>query len=98
VAGSVRPPLTWGVLELGFELGFNSYLEEVQDIPHLGLAYKLGAMQVLASFAAHEYSLGFLLHYEGWNGGLTYWRKNFENLLGEKDQLQTVYLELGFIL
>ena len=98
VAGSVRPPVGYGELELGLNLRFNSYIEEFKDVPHLGLSYKLGAMQGLASYADREYSLGFLLHYENWNGGLTYWRKKYENLLGEKDQLQTVYLELGFII
>lgn len=98
VAGSVRPPVRFGELELGLDLLFNSYYTDSKDIPRLGTSYKIGAVQALASYGDKEYSLGFLLHYEGWNGGLTYWRKKFENLLGEKDQLQTVYLELGFVI
>lgn len=98
LAGSVRPPLALGELELGLDLFFNSYVEEVKEVPRFGASYKLGAMQALASYADREYSVGFLLHYERWNGGLTYWRKKFENLVGEQDQLQTVYVELGFIL
>jgi len=98
LAGSVRPPVGLGELELGLDLRFNSYVEEFRDVPHLGFSYKLGAMQGLASYSDREYSLGFLLHFEDWNGGLTYWRKKYENLLGEQDQLQTVYLELGFII
>lgn len=98
LAGSVKPPVSWGELELGLDLFFNSYVEESREIPRLGVSYLLGAMQAVGSYADREYSLGFLLHYENWNGGLTYWRKKFENLKGEPDQLQTVYLELGFIL
>lgn len=98
LAGSVQPPIVLGVLELGLDLHFNSYIEEAKDIPHLGFSYKLGVMQALASYADHEYSVGFLLHYEGWNAGLSYWRQRFENIIGEQDQLQTIYFELGFIL
>lgn len=98
LAGSVRPPVILGVLELGLDLRFNSYIEEAKDIPHLGLSYKLGMLQALASYADHENSLGFLMYYKGWNVGLTYWRRKFESFVGERDQLQTVYLELGFIL
>ena len=90
LAGSVRPPVGLGILELGLDLYFNSYVQDSRDIPHLGFSYKLGATQALASYADQQYSLGFLLHFEGWNGGLTYWRKKFQNLLGERDQLQTV--------
>ncbi len=97
-AGSVRPPVAYGELELGLNLRVNSYTEEFKDLPHVGLSYKLGAMQGLASYSDREYSLGFVLHYDDWNGGLTYWRKKYENLLGDQDQLQTVYLELGFII
>lgn len=97
-AGSVRPPVAYGELELGLNLRVNSYTEEFKDLPHVGFSYKLGAMQGLASYSDREYSLGFVLHYDDWNGGLTYWRKKYENLLGEQDQLQTVYLELGFII
>lgn len=96
LAGSIHPPVGLGELELGLDLEFNSYIEEAREVPHLGASYKLGAMQALASYADTEYSLGFLLHYDNWNGGLTYWRKKYINLLGDKDQLQTVYLELGF--
>ncbi|WP_413288506.1 hypothetical protein [Bdellovibrio sp. HCB337] len=98
LAGSVRPPVGMGELELGVDFLFNSYIEEAKEMPRIGASYKLGAMQALASYGAYEYSAGFLLHYDGWNGGLTYWRKKFENLVGEQDQLQTVYLELGFVL
>lgn len=98
LAGSVHPPVGVGDLELGLDLRFNSYIEDYQDIPHFGAAYRLGAMRALASYAKSEYSVGFLLHFESWNGGLTYWRKKYQNLLGEEDQLQTVYLELGFII
>jgi hypothetical protein len=98
LAGSISPPLELGELELGLDLFFNSYVDEAKQIPRLGASYKLGAMQAVASYSVQEYSAGFLLHYDRWNGGLTYWRKKFENLIGEQDQLQTVYLELGFIL
>lgn len=98
LAGSVRPPVGLGELELGLDLLFNSYIEEAKEVPRVGASYKLGAMQAVASYGTYEYSVGFLLHYDGWNGGLTYWRKKFENLIGEQDQLQTVYLELGFVL
>jgi hypothetical protein len=96
VSGSVRPPVTYGDLEFGLDLMFNSYTPNASEIPRLGTSYRLGAMQALASYGDTEYSLGFMLHYDGWNGGLTYWRRKFENLLGERDQMQTVYLELGF--
>jgi hypothetical protein len=109
VAGSVKPPVGFGELELGLDLMFlsatsassssgTSSPREVRDIPRLGASYKLGAMQALGSYGDKEYSAGFLLKYGIWNGGLTYWRKKFENLLGEQDQLQTVYLEFGFVL
>lgn len=98
VAGSVKPPLNLGELELGLDLFFNAYIENAREIPRVGASYKLGAMQALASYGEFEYSAGFLLHYDGWNGGLTYWRKKFENLIGESDQVQTIYLELGFVL
>lgn len=98
LAGSVRPPLGLGELELGLDLLFNSSIEELRDMPRLGMSYKLGAMQALASYASQDYSVGFLLNFDHWNGGLTYWRKNFENRVGERDQLQTVYVEVGFIL
>jgi hypothetical protein len=98
LAGSIKPPVGYGELEFGLDLLFNSYTTNAGDIPRLGTSYKLGALQALGSYGDKEYSLGFLLHYDGWNGGLTYWRRKFENLLGEKDQTQTVYLELGFII
>lgn len=98
LAGSVRPPVRYGELELGLNLRFNSYIEDFKEVPHFGLSYKLGAMRGLASYADREYSLGFMLDFDKWNGGLTYWRKKYENLWGEQDQLQTVYLELGFII
>ncbi|HEY8270104.1 MAG TPA: hypothetical protein VIG33_04400 [Pseudobdellovibrionaceae bacterium] len=97
VAGSVRPPVGLGVFELGLDLHFNSYIAVAKDIPHLGLSYKVGVLQALASYADQEYSLGFLLNYDGWNAGLTYWRRKFENFMGEREQLQTIYLELGFV-
>jgi hypothetical protein len=96
VSGSIRPPVGFGTLAFGLDLLFNSYTTEATDIPRLGASYSLGAMQALGSFGDKEYSVGFLLKYDGWNGGLTYWRKKFVNLLGDQDQLQTVYLELGF--
>ncbi|MGZ3796832.1 MAG: hypothetical protein ACXVB1_10720, partial [Pseudobdellovibrionaceae bacterium] len=98
LAGSVHPPVGLGILELGLDLDFNSYIEEAQDIPHIGFSYKLGILQILASYANQESSLGFLLHYYGWNLGLTYWNKKFENIFGEKDHLQTLFFELGFLL
>jgi hypothetical protein len=98
LAGSLRPPVGYGEFELGVDFRFNSYVEDFKEVPHLGFSYKLGAMQGLASYSDREYSLGFILHFDNWNGGLTYWRKKYENLLGEQDQLQTVYLELGFII
>jgi hypothetical protein len=104
VAGSVKPPVTYGELELGLDLLFTTASSEmdqygkrdIRDIPRFGASYTLGAMQALGSFGNREYSAGFLLNYGIWNAGLTYWRKKFENLLGEQDQLQTVYLEFGF--
>jgi hypothetical protein len=96
VAGSVRPPVGYGELELGLDVLFNEEVSNAGEIPRLGASYRLGAMQALGSYGVDEYSLGFLLHCNGWNGGLTYWRRKFENLRGEKDQTQTVYLQLGF--
>lgn len=98
VAGSVRPPVGLGELELGMDLRFNSRIEEYSDLVHLGLSYRLGVLQALASYAEDEHSLGFVLHYNHWNGGLSYWHKRYENLQGNPDQLRTVYLELGFVL
>lgn len=106
VAGSVKPPVNYGELEFGLDLLFTTANSEtnregkrnIRDIPRLGASYKFGAMQALGSFGDKEYSAGFMLRYGIWNGGLTYWRKKFENLLGEQDQLQTVYLEVGFTL
>lgn len=98
LAGSVRPPVLSGVLELGLDLHFNSYIVEAREIPHLGFSYQLGVFQALASYADQEYAVGFLLNFHGWNAGVTYWHQDFENLAGETDQLQTVYFELGFTL
>jgi hypothetical protein len=106
LAGSVKPPVGFGELELGLDLLFMSQAStapgesprEARDIPHLAASYSLGAMQALGSYGDKDYSAGFLLKYGMWNGGLTYWRKKYETLLGERDQLQTVYLEIGFIL
>jgi hypothetical protein len=96
LSGSIRPPVAYGELEFGLDLLFNSYVTGASDVPRLGTSYTIGAIQALGSYGDKEYSLGFLLHYDNWNGGLTYWRKKFENLVGLQDQLQTVYLEFGF--
>ncbi|RYZ66894.1 MAG: hypothetical protein EOP09_11970 [Proteobacteria bacterium] len=98
LAGSVRPPVAYGDLEFGVDLLFNTYVTDAVDVPRLAGSYKIGAVQALGSYGDKEYSLGFLLNYDGWNGGLSYWRKKFVNLVGERDQLQTVYLEFGFTL
>jgi len=97
LAGSVRPPVGSGELELGLDLRFNNYVEEFKDLPHWGFSYKLGAIQGLASYADREYSLGFLWHLESWHSGLTFWRKKYQNLLGDEDQLQTIYFEWGLL-
>lgn len=97
-AGSVKPPVGFGELELGLDFMFSTYQREARDVPRVGASYKLGAMQALGSYGDKEYSAGFLLKYDIWNGGLTYWRKKYVNLLGEQDQTQTVYLEFGFVL
>ena len=98
LAGSIRPPVGYGELEFGLDLLFNTYVKVATDVPRVGASYKIGAIQALGSYGNQDYSLGFLLDYDGWNGGLTYWNKKFENLLGERDQLQTVYIEFGFTL
>lgn len=109
VAGSVKPPVGLGIVEVGLDLLFTSTPSSTstatstsgserdpRDIPRLGVSYQLGALKALGSYGNNEYSAGFLLNYSIWNGGLTYWRKKFQNLVGEQDQLQTIYLEFGF--
>lgn len=97
-AGSIKPPIELGVLEFGLDFLVNSYVTNLSDVPHLAASYKLGAVQAMASCSDNDYSVGFLLKYQEWNGGLTYWRQKFENLLGEEAEMQTVFLEIGWTL
>ncbi|MBK9321882.1 MAG: hypothetical protein IPM97_02800 [Bdellovibrionaceae bacterium] len=95
-ASSIRPPLGYGELEFGVDFLFSSNAPELKDIAKFGASYRIGAVQTLASIGDSEYSLGFILQYYRWNGGLSYWRQKFKNLLGESDQMQTVYMEIGY--
>ena len=92
---SVKPPVTYGELELGTTFSAQSRYEKWTDLIRLGVSYKLGATQYIASATENQYDLAFLLHYKGVRGGLTYDFRKFINLLGEKDEVRTIYTQIG---
>ena len=96
LGASVKPPVTLGELELGTTLTAQSRFEKWPELIRLGVSYKLGATQYVASGTDNQYSLAFLLHYKGVRGGLTYDFRKFQNLLGEADEVRTVYTQIGF--
>jgi hypothetical protein len=95
LGGSVKPPIHFGELELGTNLSLKSQYEKWTDLLRFAVSYTLGATQYVTSFTENQYALSFLLHYKSVRGGLTYDYKRFENLIGEMDQVGTVYLQVG---
>lgn len=92
---SVKPPVPLGELELGTTFTAQSRYESWTELVRLGGSYKLGATQYVISGTSNQYSLAFLLHYKGVRGGLTYDFRKFQNLLGESDEIRTVYTQIG---
>ena len=92
---SVKPPITYGELEFGTTFTAQSRYEKWTNLIRLGASYKLGATQYVASATENQYDLAFLLHYKGVRGGLTYDFRKFVNLIGDSDEVRTIYTQIG---
>lgn len=92
---SIKPPFTYGELELGTTFTAQSRYEKWTNLIRLGASYKLGATQYVASATENQYDLAFLLHYKGVRGGLTYDFRKFVNLIGDSDEVRTIYSQIG---
>lgn len=92
---SIKPLTEWGVLELGGNVSHKSQYEKWSELVRLASSYRLGITQTSFSFTEDQYDLGLLLSVQALRAGLVYDYKRFENLLGEKDQLHTLYFQLG---
>jgi hypothetical protein len=92
---SVKPEISRGIFEVGTVYTMRTDYETWTELLKLGLSYQLGPTQYIASFAEKQYSLAFLFQFKPVRAGLAYDYKTFENLVGEHDNVQTLYFQVG---
>ncbi|WP_413560451.1 hypothetical protein [Bdellovibrio sp. HCB209] len=89
LGASIKPPVGFGVLEVGLQGAVSSDTEHWQEAIRGAMAYKIGILQLALSGGQRDHSAGFLLAFRNITSGLSYW--------GEDDD-SGVYISFGVTL
>ena len=83
-------------LKIGPQFSFNSEAENWGDHARMGIQYQMSDQHLFqGSFSSFELNLGYALKWQQLHAGIIWELQRVENLIGEKDQLQTWSLQLG---
>lgn len=86
LGASIKPLVPLGTLELGMQFQIHSETENAKEAFRGALTYQVGILQAVLAASLKEHSVGFLMSFQNFSSGLTYWSDDYN---------KTVFLQLG---